>query len=154
MSPWPPVWLMKAPDGRIRGPGTRPAATSLAQTGSRPPASRTVVKPSWKRLLDRVPDTEDVFRQGGLPEQVGRDALDAEVNMSVGEAGQEAVALAVDDLVGANGVAGWPDLVDSPVVDDDVMALERIPSGAVDDRDVTDHEAHHEPPVMRSAGQC
>ena len=32
--------------GRMRGPRSFPSATALAQAGSRPPASRTVVKPS------------------------------------------------------------------------------------------------------------
>src|SRR4029079_10144406 len=45
-SPWPPVWDRTDPDGRIRGPRPRPFSTAFAHAGSRPPASRTVVKPS------------------------------------------------------------------------------------------------------------
>lgn len=47
--PWPPVTVRARPAARIRGPGTRPAATALATSMLAPPIpprSRTVVTPA------------------------------------------------------------------------------------------------------------
>ena len=52
--PWPPVTVSARPAARIRGPGTRPAATARATSMLAPPIpprSRTVVTPASRFLL-------------------------------------------------------------------------------------------------------
>ena len=46
-SPWPPVCDSALPEGKMRGPGTRPMAMACARPQSAPPASRTLVNPRF-----------------------------------------------------------------------------------------------------------
>jgi hypothetical protein len=44
-SPCPLVTVMKAPEGKMRGPGTIPSSIACFRPNIGPPTSRTVVKP-------------------------------------------------------------------------------------------------------------
>ena len=44
-SPCPPVTVIKAPEGKIRGPTMTPKSMELFSPNTGPPTSRTVVKP-------------------------------------------------------------------------------------------------------------
>ena len=71
-SPWPEVWLTKAPDGQMRGPGILPASMAALSSKIGPPASRTLVKPRSRVRADSVATVAASF--SGLASGASRSA--------------------------------------------------------------------------------
>ena len=78
-SPWPEVWLTKAPDGQMRGPGILPASMAALSSKIGPPASRTLVKPRSRVRADSVATVAASF--SGLASGASRSAWDSAVKV-------------------------------------------------------------------------
>ena len=105
--PWPPVTVRARPAARIRGPGTRPAATALATSMLAPPIpprSRTVVTPA-----SRFRFALSIALSAANPALVSsfdlllevRAAVELEMDVDVDQARHQGLAGAVDLASGA-----------------------------------------------------